>query len=153
MDNYTNILGVNVIEERECNMKERFRRFMQGRYGADELSKALAVVVLIAFGLSLFTDRPFSTIYNGIGWVAIVFAYWRMFSKNHRVCWAQNQKYLSMRNQVVRFLNKQKSLASQRKTHHIYTCPNCGQKIRIPRGKGKIEIRCPKCRRTFIKKS
>lgn len=139
--------------ESEYVMKEKFRRFMQGRYGADELSRALSVVVIVAFAASIFTKGTVSTIFNMFGWAAIIFAYMRMFSKNHRACWAQNQKYLSMKNQFLRYFHRQKSYASQRKTHHIYTCPGCGQKIRIPKGKGKIEIRCPKCSQTFVKRS
>ncbi|MDO4554783.1 MAG: hypothetical protein Q4B70_06540 [Lachnospiraceae bacterium] len=134
-------------------MKERFRRFMQGRYGADDLSRALMVVVIIAFVAGMFTDGMLSIIFSAVGWASILFAYIRMFSKNYTACWAQNQKYLSAKNRFLGFFKKQKHYAAQRKTHHIYTCPSCGQKIRVPKGKGKIEVRCPKCSTTFIKRS
>ena len=51
------------------------------------------------------------------------------------------------------WFSTQKNLLAQRKTHQIYKCPTCRQKIRVPKGKGKIEIRCPKCQTRFIKKS
>ena len=65
----------------------------------------------------------------------------------------QNQKYLQMTSKFWLRFNKEKNLMKQRKTHHIYSCPGCGQKVRIPRGKGKIEIECPKCHTKFVKRS
>ena len=65
----------------------------------------------------------------------------------------QNQKYLQMTSKFRLRFNKEKNLMKQRKTRHIYSCPGCGQKVRIPRGKGKIEIDCPKCHTKFVKRS
>lgn len=134
-------------------MKEKFRRFMQGRYGTDELSRDLMILVMILLVIGIVTKGPVKTVISILGWAALIFTYIRIFSKNHRACWAQNQKYLSWKNSIRRFWNRKKSMAVQKKTHRIYTCPGCGQKIRVPKGKGKIEIRCPKCHSTFIKKS
>ena len=67
--------------------------------------------------------------------------------------YAENQKFLARTARLRGAFFKQMSLMRQLKTHHIYRCPGCRQKIRVPRGKGRIEIRCPKCSATFIKNS
>jgi DNA-directed RNA polymerase subunit RPC12/RpoP len=134
-------------------MKERLRRFMQGRYGVDELSRALNWFIILVFLAGIFLTGKGKMVLYALGWIALIFSYVRVFSRNHRRCWEQNQKYLSVRNRFLGFFRRQKSYAAQKKTHRIYTCPGCGQKIRVPKGKGKIEIRCPKCRATFIKRS
>ncbi|MFR5507562.1 MAG: MJ0042-type zinc finger domain-containing protein, partial [[Ruminococcus] torques] len=61
--------------------------------------------------------------------------------------------YLMKTYKIRNWFQNQKNIWQQRKVYHIYTCPSCKQKIRIPKGKGKIEVRCPKCGTTFIKKS
>lgn len=130
-------------------MKEKLYRFMQGRYGSDQLNRFLMILVLLCFLLSLIGGRVFYI----LGIALLIYAYFRMLSKNRYKRSAENSIYLRYEYKV-----RQKAAAitrnlKQRKTHHIYKCPSCRQKIRIPRGKGKIEIRCPKCGQTFIKKS
>ncbi|MCM1136266.1 MAG: zinc-ribbon domain-containing protein [Clostridium sp.] len=130
-------------------MKEKFYRFMQGRYGSDQLNRFLMFLVLLLFVVSLFGLR-FAYL---LGIIVLVYAYFRMFSKNIYKRRMENAAYMKYEYRVKQFFATWKRDMIQRKTHHIYRCPSCRQKIRIPRGKGKIEIRCPKCGQTFIKKS
>ena len=135
-------------------MREKMMRFMQGRYGVDTFSKFLLGAGLIVVLLSsVFRGRIPGTICYLAGWILIIYCYFRMFSKNVTKRYTENQTFLTKTYKIRSFFNRQKSIWKQRKTHHIYKCPTCGQKIRVPRGKGKIEIRCPKCSTTFIKKS
>lgn len=135
-------------------MREKFIRFMQGRYGVDSFSKFLLGVALIVVLISsLFGQKQIGTILYILGIAVFVYSYFRIFSKNISKRYAENQQFMAKTAKVRGFFAQQKDLMQQRKTHHIYSCPGCKQKIRIPRGKGKIEIRCPKCGTTFVKKS
>lgn len=135
-------------------MREKMVRFMQGRYGVDHLSKFLLGCGLVAvFGSMVFDNPLASTICNLLGWVIIAYCYVRLFSRNVTKRYAENQAFLTKTYGIRCFFARQKELFKQRRVYHIYKCPGCKQKIRIPRGKGRIEIRCPKCGETFIKKS
>lgn len=135
-------------------MKEKLVRFMQGRYGVDTFSKFLLILGLAVVLLSSFlAGKTAGTICYILGWILIIYCYFRMFSKNVTKRYAENQTFMAKTYKIRCFFQKQKNMWKQRKTYHIYKCPGCGQKIRIPKGKGKIEVRCPKCSNTFIKKS
>ena len=137
-------------------MRDKFNKFMQGRYGVDELSRFTMGVALVLIILTMFVNivnRSVGSVLDFLGIAAIVYAYFRIFSRNIQQRYAENQKYLQMTSKFRLHFNKEKNLMKQRKTHHIYSCPGCGQKIRIPRGKGKIEIDCPKCHTKFVKRS
>ena len=132
-------------------MKDKFLRFMYGRYGVDQFSKFLVITGIIFLLLSGFTR------YGGILYLfslaVLIYSYFRMFSRNHSKRYAENQLYLKYTAGIRKKFSAIRYGLSQRKHYHIYKCPSCGQKIRIPRGKGRIEIRCPKCNAHFIKES
>lgn len=130
-------------------MREKIYRFMQGRYGNDQFNRFLMVLVLVLFVLSLF-GVPFAYLLAIAG---MVYAYFRMFSRNIYKRRAENGVYMKYEYKVKQKFATWKRDMKQRKTHHIYKCPSCKQKIRVPRGRGKIEIRCPKCNQTFIRRS
>lgn len=135
-------------------MKEKIARVMQGRYGVDSLSKFLLVCgLVVVFGAALFDNVLISSLGNLLGWLFVIYCYFRLFSRNVAKRYAENQAFLAKTYKIRCFFYRQKDILKQRRVYHIYQCPGCKQKIRIPRGKGKIEVRCPKCSTTFIKKS
>ena len=128
-------------------MRNRFQQFMYGRYGMDQLNRFLSTVALIILVVSMFIRRPIVEI------VALA---------------AENQKYMNFRYRAVCFFKKGRTGGSasfaqkqaQRKAHHeqkkiyrFFACPNCAQKVRVPKGRGKICITCPKCHTEFVKRS
>lgn len=133
-------------------MKEKFRRFMTGRYGVDQLSRvylAAALVLMIAASFA----RGAMPILDLFALFLLGYTYYRMFSRDISKMYAQNQKYLNFRyKQTVKWNNAKKRFA-QRKEYRFFRCPQCRQRVRVPRGRGKICITCPKCKAEFIKRS
>ncbi len=131
-------------------MKRKLMQFMQGRYGMDQFGRALFWAIMVCLILSLFSK---TNVFYVLGFVLLIYCYFRMFSKNYQKRYAENQRYLQLTAGLRTRLASWKRNAAQRKTHHIYRCPGCKQKIRVPRGKGKIAITCPKCHTEFVKNS
>ena len=132
------------------NWRDRLNRFMYGRYGQDELSRFLLIVGFILLILDLLFRIP------GVGMIVLLilgYNYFRMLSRNVPARYAENQKFLLRKDRVLGFFRGGRGRAEDLKTNHIYRCPKCSQKIRIPRGKGMVEITCPKCRTRFSKRS
>jgi len=136
-------------------MREKFIKFMQGRNGVDDFARFTMGVAMVSIILAIFTRKGsvLSALLDTIGLLAIIYTYYRIFSKDIPRRYKENQKYLEKTQNVRMRFRKEKNIMEQRKTYHIYKCPGCGQKIRIPKGKGKIEIDCPKCHTKFVKKS
>lgn len=131
-------------------MKEKIQRFMMGRYGVDDLNRFLMILFLILGVINLFLrNMPFNLLL-----VLCIFAlYYRMLSKQHSKRYQENVKFLQIKGKVLQFFQRKKRTMEDKKHNHIFVCPTCKQKIRIPKGKGLICITCPKCRTEFEKRS
>lgn len=130
-------------------MREKLQRFMMGRYGNDRFNQFLMIVALILMVVSMFGPNIFYTLALGL----MIYAYYRMFSRQTAKRAAENRWYWQKEMKVRSWLQLRKRDIAQRKDYHIYKCPNCKQKLRVPRGRGKIAIRCRRCGTEFIRKS
>ena len=120
-------------------MKDKFIRFMRSRYGNDQLSSFLTWGGLIFMVLDAF--------------IMFAYGYVRIMSKNYDKRAAQNRWFMEHTAGVRNIFKRAKKQKEAGKEYKIFVCSKCQQMIRVPRGKGKIEIRCPKCGNRFVKKS
>ena len=116
----------------------------------DQLSRNLSLICLVLLVITMFSR---SNVLYAIALAGIIYTYFRVFSRNISKRSEENEKYLSFHYKVVGKINRIKYIIKDNKTHKIFKCPSCSQKIRVPRGKGRISIKCPKCRIEFIKKT
>lgn len=131
-------------------MRNRLQRFMMGRYGIDKMSQVLSVCSLVLVALGIFLKI---SIFYWIGLILIGYIYFRMLSRNISKRYAENQAFLQHYYRLTGWFAGKKRSMERNKGYHIYKCPQCKQKVRVPKGKGKISIHCPKCGTDFIKRS
>lgn len=124
------------------------RNFMYGRYGVDELGNFLFIVYLILAVLSLFV--PYVSL---ICWIVLVYALFRMLSKQYYNRQAENQWFLNKTSGIRKWYRRQVNKWKYRKTHKYLKCPHCKQYLRVPKGKGEITITCPSCHQQFDKRT
>jgi len=118
------------------------QRFMMGRYGTDKLNMMILGAGVVLCLLALINPLPLlDLIMTLLSYILMFWAIFRMFSRNTYKRYQENRKYL-------RFLERIKD-----REHRYFDCPRCHQPVRVPRGKGKIAITCPKCKEKFIKKT
>ena len=137
-------------------MREKMMRFMQGRYGVDQFNNFLMKLFFGEFIFYFLYRRlvpEVASIMYYLSLATLVYTYYRMFSRNIYKRASENQNFLNKTANIRRKINNQKSIFKQRKVYRIYKCPTCKQKVRVPKGKGKISIHCPKCDTYFIKRS
>ena len=119
-----------------------YRRFMEGRYGTDRLNMTILTTGLVLCIVSMFFRIP--TVNLALTLLSYALMFWAIFrtlSRNTYKRYQENRKFLQVFSRL------------KDREHRYFDCPKCRQLVRVPRGKGKIAITCPRCRERFVKKT
>ena len=130
-------------------MRGMFQRFMYGRYGNDQLNIFL---LLLYIPLYLLTTLTQSALFSLLANICIFLAIFRTLSRNLPKRREENAKFMKKMTPVIRWAKLSLTIAKD-KEHRYFKCPNCGQQLRVPKGKGKITITCRSCGVSFDKKT
>ncbi len=128
----------------------KLQQFMAGRYGSDRFSLFLSVAGVIFAFLGNFRDLRF---FYFIGLGIIIYGLWRSMSKNFEARRKELNWYLRVSEKPRAEIKLLGNKIRDRKTHRYFKCKSCKTVLRVPKGRGKIEITCPKCRDKVIKKT
>ncbi|MDU7337913.1 MAG: hypothetical protein E7L17_07355 [Clostridium sp.] len=131
-------------------MLERFRRAMYGRYGGDQLMVGSLILYMLLIMLSrLINFYPLTLVaYLIFGW-----SMFRILSRNLPRRYAENQLFLKYWNKVTAWFHSKQKYVQDHKVYRYFKCPKCTTRLRVPKGRGKIEVTCPVCKAQFIRKS
>ena len=125
-----------------AQLSAKLQRFMAGRYGTDRLNMTILCAGLAVCLISPFFRNPaVNLLLTAVSYGLMIWAVSRSLSRNTYKRYQENRKFLQ-------FFDRLKD-----RNHRYFDCPKCRQIVRVPRGKGKISITCPRCREKFIKKT
>ena len=125
-----------------ANLSAGMQRFMAGRYGTDKLNTAILLVALVICIISGFVQVVgVNLLLTATSYALMIWAICRSFSRNTYKRYQENRKFMQLFDRI------------RDRDHRYFDCPRCRQSVRVPRGKGKIAITCPRCKEKFIRKT
>ena len=130
--------------------QQRLAEWLRGRQGPDDLaifSMNVAIVVVI---VNLFARMSW------LGWIAlalVVYSMFRIQSKNLGARSRENEAFLKALGPALPWVHNPRAAMTELRTYKHARCSSCKQRVRVPRGKGKLRVTCPKCGTKFEVKS
>ena len=132
----------NWLRQLGTKFRVGFARFMTGRYGTDKLNTVILTAGVIVVLVTVFVQAPAVDLaLTFVSYGLMFWAMFRTFSRNTYKRYQENRRFLMLLDRI------------KGRDHRYFDCPRCRQPVRVPKGKGKIAITCPKCKEKFIKKT
>lgn len=128
---------------------QRLQRFLYGRYGTDKFNLFMLVATIVLTFLGAIFFRPLYWLSE----IILIYVLFRSLSKNISARQRENRAFLKMWMPVENWFRLQKRRFAERKSYKYFKCPCCKQQLRAPKGRGKIEVTCQKCRKVFQTKT
>lgn len=125
---------------------DRYIKFMKDRYGIDDLYKFLLLICFVLIVINTFISNNIIRLFEVL---LIVIIFYRYMSKNIKLRKKENDKYLEIKDKIIKLFDYNKKKYKDRNTHMYKKCPKCKQKIRLPLKKGKHTVKCPNCGNRF----
>ena len=131
-------------------MRQKLAQLMAGRYGNDQLNRFISVISLVLMIAAIVLNGTrIGRLFWAVALVLLALVYVRMFSRNMYKRSDENSRYLRYRYMLTSKVRMVKERWVQRKDYKFFTCPSCKTVLRVPKGKGKINIVCRKCGNSF----
>lgn len=130
-----------------------FQRFMMGRNGVDQLSLLLlAAGGVLLLGSSFVGSATASTLLFLIAYAMLFYGLFRSYSRNIAARRRENAHLTRYTDKIARTFNMYRQMWRERGTYKYLKCPSCKKRMKVPRGRGKINIHCVGCGESFVKK-
>ncbi len=134
-------------------MRDKFLKFMYGRYGVDHLGKDTLILALIVsfIGvlLNLFRAGWYALPFSLAGLLLMCLTIFRTLSRNINKRVLENHRYLNKTAKLRSWFQFNKTRFKDRKHYCYVKCPKCKNYSRVPKGKGRIKITCRSCKEQF----
>ena len=134
-------------------MRQKLVQFMYGRNGVDLFSRFLTYLALLLLVLRLIIRGAVGNVMWYLAIAVLIYAYFRIFSRNLSKRRAENAKYYHYRSKVINGFRDWRDRRRQSRDFKFFRCPSCRAMLRVPRGKGRIRVTCRKCGTAFERKT
>lgn len=133
--------------------RERMVRFMAGRYGTDRLNRVLSVATIVLLVISLFTGTRggFGSFVWLLALACLVWSTIRTFSRNIPARQKENAAWQRLERKLTGGISGWRTRFRQRKEYRFFRCPSCRTWLRVPKGKGRLNITCRRCGERFTR--